>query len=118
MLLGLAVWWRHCKRHALFIPGELAFLNIEAAEAPANVKATFGNTVVTIDPDGRSRKIWLAPDGTWTGLSRRGLDLAWTSTHDALTGLFNRRHLGVAGVGVIAGLVGALTAWQDRKSVV
>jgi len=45
-------------------------------EAPANVSAAFGNTLLTIDPDGRSRKIWLQPDGTWTGLSRRGLDLA------------------------------------------
>jgi len=34
--------------------------------------------ILTIDPDGRSRKIWLQPDGTWTGLSRRGLDLAGT----------------------------------------
>src|SRR6201995_744760 len=48
-----------------------------AADAPsANVSAAFGNTLLTIDPDGRSRKIWLQPDGTWTGLSRRGLDLA------------------------------------------
>lgn len=55
-----------------------------AAAAPANVKAAFGNTVLTIDPDGRSRKIWLQPDGTWTGLSRRGLDLAgkWTVKGD------------------------------------
>jgi hypothetical protein len=52
-------------------------LAVQAATAPpANVKAAFGNTVLTIDPDGRSRKIWLKPDGTWTGLSRRGLDLA------------------------------------------
>lgn len=43
---------------------------------PANVRPAFGNTVLVIDPDGRSRKLWLAPDGTWTGLSRRGLDLA------------------------------------------
>ncbi len=52
------------------------------AVAPsANVAAAFGNTVVSIDPDGRSRKIWLRPDGSWTGLSRRGLDLAgkWTA---------------------------------------
>ena len=47
-----------------------------ASEPSANVKAAFGNTLLTIDPDGRSRKIWLQPDGTWTGLSRRGLDLA------------------------------------------
>jgi hypothetical protein len=46
------------------------------AGASANVSAAFGNTVLTIDPDGRSRKLWLKPDGTWTGLSRRGLDLA------------------------------------------
>lgn len=53
-------------------------------EPSAKVKAAFGNTVLTIDPDGRSRKIWLRPDGTWTGLSRRGLDLAgkWTVKGD------------------------------------
>lgn len=47
-----------------------------AAAAQADVRAAFGNTLLTIDPDGRTRKIWLKPDGTWTGLSRRGLDLA------------------------------------------
>ncbi|MGZ3402463.1 MAG: hypothetical protein ACXWKN_03770 [Phenylobacterium sp.] len=60
-------------------------LGAQAATAPsANVRAAFGNTVLTIDPDGRSRKIWLQPDGTWTGLSRRGLDLAgkWTVESD------------------------------------
>ena len=67
---------------AAFIAAPLA---AQAAAAPtANVKAAFGNTVLTIDPDGRSRKIWLRPDGTWTGLSRRGLDLAgkWTVQGD------------------------------------
>ena len=55
-----------------------------AAAGAENVKAAFGNTVLTIDPDGRSRKIWLQPNGTWTGLSRRGLDLAgkWTVQGD------------------------------------
>lgn len=52
-------------------------LSSHAADAPpAPIKAAFGNTLLTIDPDGRSRKLWLKPDGTWTGLSRRGLDLA------------------------------------------
>jgi hypothetical protein len=52
-------------------------LGAQAAAAPtADVNAAFGNTLLTIDPDGRSRKIWLQPDGSWTGLSRRGLDLA------------------------------------------
>lgn len=45
---------------------------------PTGVSAAFGNTILTIDPDGRSRKIWLQPDGRWTGLSRRGLALAGT----------------------------------------
>lgn len=57
-----------------------AAVGATAADAPANVAAAFGNTIVSIDPDGRSRKIWLQPDGSWTGLSRRGLALAgkWT----------------------------------------
>ncbi|HEX2559503.1 hypothetical protein [Phenylobacterium sp.] len=55
-----------------------------AGPKPGDVSAAFGNTLLTIDPDGRSRKIWLKPDGTWTGLSRRGLDLAgkWTVKGD------------------------------------
>jgi hypothetical protein len=55
-------------------------LSATAAEPKANVAAAFGNTVVSVDPDGRSRKIWLQPDGSWTGKSRRGLALAgkWT----------------------------------------
>ncbi|HEX3363992.1 hypothetical protein [Phenylobacterium sp.] len=47
-----------------------------AAEPTAKVDATFGNTVMSVYPDGRSQKIWLQPDGTWTGLSRRGNSLA------------------------------------------
>ena len=67
---------------AAFLAGPLAAQ--AAAAPPANVSAAFGNTVLTVDPDGRSRKIWLRPDGSWTGLSRRGLDLAgkWTAQGD------------------------------------
>lgn len=59
-------------------------LAVQAAPATANVQAAFGNTLLTVDPDGRSRKIWLKPDGSWTGLSRRGLALAgsWTVQGD------------------------------------
>jgi hypothetical protein len=56
-------------------------LAAEAAEAPSSrIAAAFGNTVMSVYPDGRSQKIWLQPDGTWTGLSRRGMPLAgkWT----------------------------------------
>jgi hypothetical protein len=44
--------------------------------AKPDVSAAFGNTVMSIYPDGRSQKLWLHPDGTWTGKSRRGNDLA------------------------------------------
>jgi hypothetical protein len=47
-----------------------------ADRSAAKVDAAFGNTVLSIYPDGRSQKIWLQPDGTWTGLSRRGNPLA------------------------------------------
>jgi hypothetical protein len=66
---------------AVFAP---AAASSSVAAPGANVAAAFGNTIVSIDPDGRSRKIWLQPDGSWTGLSRRGLALAgkWTVKGD------------------------------------
>lgn len=70
--------WVVMRTHTLLLLTALiaAPIGAHAADAPsASVKATFGNTLFTIDPDGRSRKIWLKPDGTWTGLSRRGLSL-------------------------------------------
>jgi hypothetical protein len=48
--------------------------------ASPNVSAVFGNTVMSVYPDGRSQKIWLTSDGKWTGLSRRGNPLAGTWT--------------------------------------
>ena len=67
---------------AILLPAFLAAPLAHAAPAapPAKVDAAFGNTVMIIDPDGRSRKIWLQPGGVWTGSSRRGLALAgkWT----------------------------------------
>jgi hypothetical protein len=55
--------------------------NPDAAQA---VQATFGNTVFSMYPDGRSQKIWLHPDGTWEGKSRRGVALSgkWTLKGD------------------------------------
>ena len=55
-------------------------LTAQAADPASRVATAFGNTVLSIYPDGRSQKIWLQPDGTWTGLSRRGIALAgkWT----------------------------------------
>ena len=49
----------------------------EAADPPKpDVGATFGNTVMSIYPDGRSQKVWMHPDGTWSGKSRHGVDLS------------------------------------------
>ncbi len=50
----------------------------KAADPGKAVAAAFGNTVLSIYPDGRAQKIWLQPDGAWTGLSRRGNPLAGT----------------------------------------
>jgi hypothetical protein len=57
----------------------LSGLNAQAADA-SSVTAAFGNTVLSTYPDGTSQKIWLHPDGTWNGLSRRDAPLAgrWT----------------------------------------
>ena len=57
----------------LLAPPALAATTPDAAVAPA-----FGNTVLSIYPDGRSQKIWIKPDGSWNGLSRRGNPLAGT----------------------------------------
>ena len=52
-----------------------------AGEPPSpGVAATFGNTVISTYPDGRTQKIWIQPDGAWTGVSRKGVPLVgrWT----------------------------------------
>jgi hypothetical protein len=73
------------------IPAALAFALFAAAAPPSlaaeanpKIASAFGNTVFSIYPDGRSQKIWLKEDGTWTGQSRRGNPLAgkWTAKGD------------------------------------
>jgi hypothetical protein len=80
----LVVRYAAMTRSTIILLAALLTAPTAGAAAPANVQAAFGNTVLTIDPDGRSRKIWLQPDGSWTGLSRRGRDLAgkWTVKGD------------------------------------
>ncbi|MDB5476318.1 MAG: hypothetical protein JWP49_1829 [Phenylobacterium sp.] len=58
-------------------------LNAQAFEL-SRVAAAFGNTVMSIYPDGRSQKIWLHPDGLWDGLGRDGKPLSgkWTMKGD------------------------------------
>lgn len=75
--LGSMMHYVGMKSALLIVAALAAPVASRAAPAPsADISKVFGNTVLTIDPDGRSRKIWLKPDGTWTGKSRRGLDLA------------------------------------------
>jgi hypothetical protein len=59
------------------VAGYAAFagLNAQAADV-ASVAPAFGNTVVSSYPDGTSQKIWLHPDGSWEGVSRKGVELA------------------------------------------
>lgn len=62
-------------RTALALAVSLSALNAQAADL-SRVAAAFGNTVESIYPDGRSQKIWLDPDGSWTGQGRNGVALA------------------------------------------
>ncbi|HEY3695753.1 hypothetical protein [Phenylobacterium sp.] len=68
----------------LALAAPLALPSIAKDEPSGKIAAAFGNTVLSIYPDGRSQKIWLKEDGSWTGLSRRGNPLAgnWTAKGD------------------------------------
>jgi hypothetical protein len=43
-----------------------------AAASPATVGAAVGNTIQVVYPDGSSQRLWLQPDGSWSGESRHG----------------------------------------------
>lgn len=70
-------------RFALAAAVSLTALNAQASEL-SRIAAAFGNTILSIYPDGRSQKIWLHPDGLWEGLGRNGAPLAgrWTMKGD------------------------------------
>ena len=42
-----------------------------AANPADRLKVAFGNTVVSTYPDGRMGKLWLKPDGSYSGAGRR-----------------------------------------------
>jgi hypothetical protein len=44
-----------------------------AAAVPPALEAAFGNTILSTYPDGRTARLWLAPDGTYSGTGRRKL---------------------------------------------
>jgi hypothetical protein len=70
-------------RTALAAAVSLAALNAEAMDL-SRIAAAFGNTVMSIYPDGRTQKIWLHPNGDWEGIGRDGRPLAghWTLKAD------------------------------------
>jgi hypothetical protein len=55
-----------------------ALPRIASAADNSALAPAFGNTVESVYSDGRSQKVWMHPDGSWDGLSRRGTDLAGT----------------------------------------
>lgn len=68
---------RHLSRLAVAVAaGAMATGATAASVSTAQVQPAFGNTVLSIYPDGRSQKIWMHPDGSWDGQSRRGTALA------------------------------------------
>lgn len=56
--------------------GCVAFAGLSVQAAEPSVEAAFGNTVVSTYPDGTSQKIWLHPNGSWTGIARNNGPLA------------------------------------------
>jgi len=50
---------------AIAVPAEAA------AQQRTGVQAAFGNTIVSTYPDGRTGKLWLNADGTYTAVGRR-----------------------------------------------
>lgn len=70
-------------RTALAAAVSLVALNAQAADL-GRIAAAFGNTVMSVYPDGRSQKIWLHSDGLWQGVGRNGQPLAgrWTERGD------------------------------------
>lgn len=75
---------RHLPIVCLALAATALPLTAQAGDATQQVQPAFGNTVVSVYPDGRSQKIWLHPDGTWDGQSRRGTPLAgkWSVKND------------------------------------
>jgi hypothetical protein len=81
MRISLSAW---AALAAALIPLAARAADAPDLQAEHAVQATFGNTVFSIYPDGRSQKIWLHPDGSWEGKSRRGVALSgkWTLRGD------------------------------------
>src|ERR1700750_1503129 len=70
-------------RTAVAVAASFTALHAQAADL-SRVAQAFGNTVMSLYPDGRTQKIWLHPDGSWDGVGRANQELAgsWTLKDD------------------------------------
>ena len=59
---------------ALLTVSIVAIASSALADTQSSIKRAFGNTIVSTYPDGRKSEIWLAADGTYTGLGRKKTD--------------------------------------------
>ena len=50
----------------------IAAILLTGAAQPSPIDATFGNTILSTYPDGRTAELWLHPDGSYTAEGRRG----------------------------------------------
>jgi hypothetical protein len=62
-------------RTALAAAASLSAFNAQAADL-SRVATAFGNTVMSIYPDGRTQRFWLHPNGDWDGVGRDGRPLS------------------------------------------
>jgi hypothetical protein len=49
-----------------------ALVTLGGASAPPIIQQAFGNTIVSTYPDNRQARLWLAPQGTYAAMGRRG----------------------------------------------
>ena len=54
------------------LAGAMALAPGAQAAAPAVVSEAFGNTIISTYPDGRTARLWLHADGTYSAKGRRG----------------------------------------------
>jgi hypothetical protein len=56
---------------AIFLAATAASAAKPQADGQAKIQGAFGNTILETFPDGRTARIWLARDGSYTGEGRR-----------------------------------------------
>lgn len=62
--------------HRLLLTAALTIAALPALAQPVDprLEPTFGNTIVSTYPDGRTGRLWLERDGAYRGTGRRGME--------------------------------------------